>query len=149
MLFVVGCWPWKERCIRWKPVRSSPSRSLPLHPGQRVLRASGILRVSGQRCGIAVFLVLNYNLNLHKSRWGPSRTHAACLKSSARVAAAWKPCRGGWLHDLPQARACRLSTNLIIYMTKVMGEDNGFAAIQVSQRPWEALNLPHSCAGFS
>ena len=28
---------------------------------------------------------------------------------------------------------CSLSTNMIIYMTKVMGEDNGFAAIQVRQ----------------
>lgn len=32
---------------------------------------------------------------------------------------------------LPVSAPSRLSTNLIIYMTKVMGEDNGFAAIQV------------------
>jgi hypothetical protein len=38
------------------------------------------------------------------------------------------------------ALPCRLATNLVIYLTRVMGEESGTAAIQVLLVAWAGVN---------
>ena len=56
--------------------------------------------------------------------------------------ACWSSCHSSLQQQTLSSQILyRLSTNLIVYLTHVMGEDNGFAAIQVCAVPVRELTL--------